>query len=118
MSIFDPLPTQSAAVQAANTLLTTARNTHLQAAANLKACQDALWNNPRAKPDEVIAALGKDAAEVLAMHDTIGTFVNGLKAGSNKFTPPQARIANVDGTVTLATTSAPAPKSVTPAAKS
>ncbi len=73
-----------------------------------------VWNNLRATPEEVIAALGTDAAEVFALSSQLGTLLasavgndmkkiieNGIPTGVPE---GYSYKANEDGTITLSKT--------------
>lgn len=71
---------------------------------------DALWNNPQATPEEILAEMGTDAAEVFELSTAmIGLMSNILPSKlPDEWTRIQAKIAakpattvNEDGTVTI-----------------
>lgn len=73
-----------------------------------------VWNNPRATPEEVIAALGTDAVEVFSLSSQLGTLLaaavgNDMKKIVEHGIPtgvPEGYSykANEDGTITLSKT--------------
>src|SRR5579871_4859836 len=68
----------------------------------------ALWRNRRATPDEILAALGTDAAEVFGAFAATETLAKQLKPGLTLPAAPRAFTVNADGTVTLAPVTPPA----------
>lgn len=70
------------------------------------------WQNPRATPQEIAAALGTDAKEVFELHAKVGAFVASINPEA---VAPGAAVVgefsyNADGTVTVPVAPAPAPE--------
>jgi hypothetical protein len=69
------------------------------------------WQNPRAKPSEIVAALGTDAKEVFELHGKIGALLGTVKPEA--IAPGAAVVGefsyNNDGTVTVVDPVAPVP---------
>jgi hypothetical protein len=61
------------------------------------------WNNPRATPSEIAAALGNDAKEVFELHYALGQLVGNIKpeAISTGLSVIGQFTMNEDGTVTI-----------------
>lgn len=68
------------------------------------------WQNSRATPQEIAAALGTDAKEVFELHHKIGVFIAGINPEA--IAPGAAVVGeftyNADGSVTVPVVEAPA----------
>lgn len=108
MSILNnPAPVEVAvAERVANQIVSQTRMTFQQLVQVYNEGARSFWNNPRATPQEVAAALGANAAEVFMLHGKIGTLLAEVKPES--VAPGQALVGkftvNADGTVTVTET--------------
>jgi hypothetical protein len=104
MSIFVPTPTDqpTPAQQAAASLIQMVQETYAFVGTKLAIGQDMLWNNGTATPDEIIAALGTDAAAVYMAGVALQAFINEQVPNTNTFAAPRAGTINPDGSLTLA----------------
>jgi hypothetical protein len=93
----------SSADRAANQIVNQARSVFRQLVSAYNDGAKAFWNNPRATPQQVAAALGTDAAEVFGLHAKIGALLAEVKP--EVIAPGQAVVGtftvNSDGTVTV-----------------
>jgi hypothetical protein len=104
MSILDNSSSQKPVPEiiAAN-IKVTARQTFQSMVRAFNTGSQIFWNNPRATPSEIAAALGNDAKEVFELHYALGQLIANIKPESissglgliGQFT------MNEDGTVTI-----------------
>ncbi len=105
MSILDPEPTQTPdpAQTIANNLKNSTKQTFVMMKNAFNAGSINFWNNPKATPTQIAAALGTDAKEVFELHYALGQLIGSIKPESielglskiGQFT------MNEDGTVTI-----------------
>jgi hypothetical protein len=87
----------------ANNIKGSAKNLFQMMVNNFNHGSKNFWNNPRATPSEIAAALGNDAKEVFELHYALGQLVGNIKPEAistglgliGQFT------MNEDGTVTI-----------------
>ena len=105
MGVLDNLqvPDVPSAERIAQQLKQQARMTYQQLVQVFNQGSQSFWRNPRAKPSEIVAALGTDAKEVFELHGKIGTLLGTIKPEAIQ---PGASVVgqfayNADGTVTV-----------------
>lgn len=97
------------AVRIANQIKQQARMTFQQLVQAFNQGAQSFWNNPRATPAQIAAALGTDAKEVFQLHGKIGALLAEVKPDSIQ--PGLSVVGqfsyNEDGTVTVTTPDQP-----------
>jgi len=106
MNTFNPFPTAPAVVspaqQAANQVFASGRQLANLMVNTYVNSYRAVWNNPNATPQQVIAAMGTGAAAVFAHSAAIAAFLVSQGAPGIPTTAPTGWtvVSNSDGTVT------------------
>jgi len=60
-----------------------------------------MWQNQKLTPEEVVAGMGTDAAELFTLMYLLRNFIDTVRPGYIEFTMPMNPTLNEDGTVTL-----------------
>lgn len=75
MSVLNPPPPPSDAERVAQQLVQQTRDTFQQLTSVFEMGAQMFWNNPRATPAEIAAALGTDGKEVFQLHAKLGALL-------------------------------------------
>lgn len=97
------VPEVDPAVLVSKQLVNQAKNTFDNLVSVFNSGSRQFWKNPRATPQQISAALGKDAAEVFALHAKIGALLEQVKPeaiAEGKSVVGEFTV-NSDGTVTV-----------------
>jgi hypothetical protein len=89
------------ATAAANAITAMSRRTFRDCAAAHRRLFDLFWNNPRATPQEIAAALGTSALALFTAHAALGAAIEAAVPGTVTYAPPRAYTVNPDGSLTV-----------------
>jgi hypothetical protein len=107
-SIFDPHPVLPPSQAIATALKMQSAAAFRQLGGLLQEGYRNLWANQRATAEEIVAALGTDAADVFKAADGVKALLNAIRPGSVTAVAPRTFTVNVDGSITLAPAAPPA----------
>lgn len=109
MGIFDA-PVKTEAEKAADFIRTKIAKTLTIMCQHQKEAFGILWNNPKAKAEDILAALGSEAAEVFRLSALNIATMNSAKPGTWTAAPPREFEVHQDGTITLKPLPEPEPE--------
>jgi hypothetical protein len=103
MSNLFPVPQPTADVVAATRIVSSANQLNKAMTANYVSSYNAVWHNPTATPEQVVAALGTNAAKVFQLSVALCTLL--VQAGATDIPTSVPTgwtyVVNADGTVVL-----------------